>query len=594
MGRAPWAILDFPGPDGQPRREVFRDPTAVITAHRLGEVAGCLAEAERLAKAGQTVVGFVAYDAAPAFEPAFEVRRGYTGPLVWFGAFSSVIPSEARDQLPGEEPIPRLARDDQGARFDDGWTAQFDPTEYRRKVVEIIAGIERGDFYQVNLTDRFTASLPDPLGVYERVRQAQSAGYAAYVDAGDMVVASVSPELFMRRTGDILESRPMKGTSARGRWTAEDDALADRLTGSEKERAENVMIVDLIRNDMGRIAVPGTVEVPSMFTVERYPTLLQMTSCVKSQVAGTTALSDCFLALFPCGSVTGAPKIAASKSIADLESTPRGVYCGAVGVVRPGGDFTFNVAIRTIVAEPGKPAIYGAGGGITADSDPARELEELRTKAAVLTALPRQFDLIETMALANGAAIRQSRHLTRLSGSARYFGFKDWETAVDQIRTRIGQEERARPDGYFRVRVVLSPDGSHSLTVDPYRLPEGPRQVGLCLTPIDSRDPLYYHKTSDRGRYTDRLELLEGVDDALLMNERGELTETTIGNIVLKLDGRLVTPPLNCGLLPGVYRQELLDERQIAEQVVTLVDLKRCTALWMINSLRGWVECEPV
>ncbi|HET9426008.1 MAG TPA: aminodeoxychorismate synthase component I [Gemmatimonadaceae bacterium] len=577
MGSAPWAILDFPGPDGQPAREIYRDPVAVVATSAAGRVRATLGEVERLSAAGHHLIGFVAYDAAPAFEPRFEVRRGYDGPLVWFAAFRG----------PTGESLQRGPTDG----GPETWEPPANADAYRAAIAEIIEGIGRGDFYQVNFTERFRSAVSDPLGLYERLRLAQGKGYFAFIDTGETQVASVSPELFVRRSGRTLESRPMKGTAARGRWFAEDEALARGLAASEKERAENVMIVDLIRNDMGRIAIPGTVEVPSMFTVERFPTVLQMTSHVKSEVPADTTLEDVFTALFPCGSVTGAPKIAASKSIAALESEPRGVYCGAVGVVRPGGDFTFNVAIRTAVVGADGRAIYGAGGGITADSDPQRELDELFTKAAVLTAAPERFGLIETMRLEDGIIHRLERHLARLESSAQYFGFQDQAAAVRRIRDELLSQAAERPGGIQRVRVLLGRDGSHEIVVEPFAPAVAPRCLALSAEPVDSRDRLLYHKVSDRSRYSSRLGGLQEADDVLLVNERGELTETTIGNIVLELDGRRVSPPLESGLLPGVYRGELLAAGEIEERLLYPADLARCTALWMINSLRGWVEC---
>jgi para-aminobenzoate synthetase/4-amino-4-deoxychorismate lyase len=585
MGSPPWAILDFPGADGTPVREVFRDPAAVVEALSLSEVRPALEELERLARGGLTLVGFVAYDAAPGLEPKFEIRQGYQGPLVLFLGFHS-------ERTDGHT----LARDPLGMALPEKWLPAFDPDRYRERVAEIIEGIGRGDYYQVNLTERFSSGVDDPLAVYERIRSAQSAPYSAYIETAEMAVMSVSPELFVHRSGDMLESRPMKGTSPRGRWPAEDDRLAHALATSEKERAENVMIVDLVRNDMGRIAVPGTVTVPSMFDVERYPTVLQMTSHVKSQLKVGTTLADIFAALFPCGSITGAPKIAASKSIAALESEPRGVYCGAVGVVRPGpGDFTFNVAIRTAVVDRRTgQAVYGAGGGITADSEPEKELAEIQAKAAVLTSVPKTIALLETLRLENGRAIRLDEHLARLSSSAAYFGFASVGPAIAPIRRDVAASAAGSDEGTFRLRLILKSDGSHEVTVQPHRLDATRRRLALSRTPVDSADRYLFHKLSDRSLYADRMTESGAADDVILVNERGELTETTIGNLVVELDGRRLTPSLHCGLLPGVYRQELLEAGEISEAVLQPEDLKRATRVWMVNSLRGWVDCELV
>jgi para-aminobenzoate synthetase / 4-amino-4-deoxychorismate lyase len=589
MGPAPWAILDFPGPDGRPTREVYRDPVTVVEARTAAEVRTALDKVEALARSGRTMVGFVAYDAAPGFEPKFEVRQGYKGPLVWFAGFVTASESE---ELRG--PITRgvYPERSRGAR-DDNWIARFNPNRYRQKVSEIIEGIGRGDYYQVNLTERFSSEIHDPLAVYERIREAQMAPYCAYVETAEMAVMSVSPELFVHRSGDMIESRPMKGTSRRGRWTEEDDDLTRQLSSSEKERAENVMIVDLIRNDMGRIAVPGTVQVPSMFTVEKYPTVLQMTSHVKSQLMPETTLANVFAALFPCGSVTGAPKIASSRAIRALESEPRGVYCGAVGVVRSGGRaFTFNVAIRTVVVDRAtSAATYGAGGGITADSDPDRELAELQAKAAVLTTVPRQIELLETLRLDNGVVARIEAHMRRLAGSAEFFGFRDVGRTVEKVRAEIASASRSFPNGLHRLRAVLRPDGTVAVAAHPHSVAIRPRRLALSRQPVDSGDRHLFHKLADRTLYTDRQRGAGDADDVIMVNERGELTETTIGNLVLELDGRRLTPALESGLLPGVFRATLLAAGEIEEAVLYPTDLHRATRIWMINSLREWVEC---
>jgi para-aminobenzoate synthetase/4-amino-4-deoxychorismate lyase len=580
--RAPWAIVDFPGADGRPVRQVFRDPVAVITTNHVADVLAALDEVESLAAMGRHLVGFVAYDAAPAFEPRFRIHRGWSGPLLWFAAFDDAVESAPRS-APADGPLER-------------WESRVDQAAYRRAVIEIIEGIGRGDFYQVNLTERFRSVISNPLAVYERLRLVQRTGYFAFIETGDLTVISVSPELFVRRSGSMIESRPMKGTAPRGRWSAEDDALAAGLATSEKDRAENVMIVDLVRNDMGRIAIPGTVQVPATFSVEKYPTVLQMTSHVKSEVTDNTSLGQIFTALFPCGSVTGAPKIAASKSIESREATPRGIYCGAVGVVRPNRDFVFNVAIRTAVVAADGEAVYGAGGGITADSHPDQELAELFTKAAVLSARPETFDLIETMRIDEGLVVRLDRHLARLSDSARYFDFESPEATVASARSEVLAAARGRPRGVYRLRLVVGRDGTNAVTVDPFQPAAEPRRLGLARTPVDSRDRQLYHKTSDRDRYTGRLAELAGtgVDDVILINERGEITETSIGNLVLEIDGALVTPALDSGLLPGILRGELLAEGRIAERVLRPADLEQCTRLWMINSLRGWVPAAVV
>jgi para-aminobenzoate synthetase/4-amino-4-deoxychorismate lyase len=381
------------------------------------------------------------------------------------------------------------------------------------------------------------------------------------------------------------------GTARRGRWLAEDDAAAARLAATEKERAENVMIVDLLRNDLGRIARPGTVRVESLFDVERHPTVLQMTSTITARLEAGVTLGGIFAALFPCGSVTGAPKVAATKQIAALEDSPRGVYCGAIGHVAPSGEATFSVAIRTawLDRESGV-AEYGVGGGITWDSTPDGEYDEVRAKAAVLTSPPAaSFELLETMRLTREGYARRERHVARVLESARYFGFcaerGDVERALDAHAARTREYPR-------RVRMLVASDGT--IRVEDRALAgdeaAASRPVALATSPVSSADPFLFHKTTRRAVYDRHRAEHRDASDVLLWNERSELTEFTIGNVVLRIEGADWTPPRECGLLAGCCRAELLERGEIRERVLTLEDLARAERVWLINSVRGRVE----
>ncbi|HEX2781833.1 MAG TPA: chorismate-binding protein, partial [Gemmatimonadaceae bacterium] len=383
---------------------------------------------------------------------------------------------------------------------------------------------------------------------------------------------------------------PMKGTARRGRWLAEDDAAAQALAESEKERAENVMIVDLLRNDLGRIARTGTVRVRDLFRVERHPTVLQMTSVVEAELAPRTSLADIFAALFPCGSVTGAPKIAAMEMIARLEDAPRGAYCGALGYVAPGGDATFSVAIRTAWLDRASGVTeYGVGGGITWDSTTAAEYDEVRAKSAVLTAAPAEpFELIETMRLDAGGYARRERHLSRVLESAKYFGFAADRAGIERALDAHAAQVSERPR---RVRLLVARDGA--VRVEDRALDErslAPRVMALAASPVSSDDPFLFHKTTRREAYERHRAEHPDAFDVLLWNEAGELTEFTIGNVVLRLDGTDWTPSRECGLLAGCCRAELLERGEIAERRLTRSDLARAEKVWLINSLRGWVE----
>jgi para-aminobenzoate synthetase/4-amino-4-deoxychorismate lyase len=431
------------------------------------------------------------------------------------------------------------------------------------------------------------ASAPGDLqALYAALASAERVPYAALIETDEWAVLSLSPELFFRREGDRLTTQPMKGTAPRGRWVAEDQARADGLRASEKNRAENVMIVDLCRNDMSRVCDIGTVAATSMFEVVRYPTVWQMVSTVEGRLDPAVGLHDIFRALFPAGSITGAPKSSSMRLIADLEHAPRGVYCGAIGYASPDGCATFNVAIRTMtVHRPTGRAEYGVGGGITWDSTAADEHAEAMQKAACLEVRP-PFSLIETLRCEHGVCVRLDAHLRRMRESADYFGFPFDEGTV---RAAISPSPHL-PISSFRVRLTLDSAGTAVVAHEPLDpTPETPT-FALARTPVDSSSRWLFHKTTRREVYDHHKAAHPDVWEVLLWNERHELTEFTRGNVVLELDGRMLTPSRRCGLLGGVFRQELLDSGQVAEAVITVSDLGRASRVWFVNSLREWVE----
>jgi para-aminobenzoate synthetase / 4-amino-4-deoxychorismate lyase len=593
------AIVDFPGMGGP---LVFGAPSDTVVARELREVLPALRRVEELSAAGRWCVGYVAYEAAPAFEPAARVREPDPRlPLVWFSVHERPGPlsaiDERRDRSPtdgvpvGNSAIPTASGsgEDSNARLSSSWVPDTGTGEFSAALAEIHEGIARGDYYQVNFTIRFHADgAVDARGLYERLRRVQPRSYAALIDTGDFQVVSASPELFFALDGRRLTMRPMKGTARRGRWSAEDDDAAARLQSSVKERAENVMIVDLIRNDAGRISRTGSVRVPALFEVERHPTVLQMTSTVEATLRDAVSLAGVFAALFPCGSVTGAPKIAAMNTIARLERSPRGVYCGAIGVVEPGGNARFSVAIRTAVVDArSMRAEYGAGGGITWDSDPGAERNEVFAKAAILTGDRPPFALVETMLLADGEVRRSEGHLQRMTESAAYFGFEDpGRGARERLEIARGQH----PAGEWRLRLEADAAGMVSAIATPLDSLPDERPALVSRLPVDAADPFLFHKTTRREVYDSRGAEHPGCFDVILANEAGELTEFTIGNLVVELDGQRWTPPVECGLLPGVFRGELLRSGEIAERVLRPDDLAAAAAVWRISSLRGWVR----
>ncbi|MFL6253791.1 MAG: aminodeoxychorismate synthase component I [Pyrinomonadaceae bacterium] len=571
----PTAVLDFPGDCPEAGRAFFTNPVEIVSAHTHEEVRPALRRLERAAAEGLYAVGFVAYEAAPAFDRALVVKQHSSDlPLLWFGLFDNTSKMQTAR---GEFRV-------------SGWTPSITRAVYEQSVEAVREAIARGDTYQVNYTLRLRARFEgDDFAFYERLRAAQRTRFGAYVNAGRFRVLSASPELFFRRRGSRVETRPMKGTAARGRWKEEDETAAARLVASEKERAENLMIVDLLRNDLGRVAETGAVKVEELFRVERYPTVLQMTSTVAATLREGITLEELFAALFPCGSVTGAPKVSTSRFIAALEDSPRGVYCGAVGFVAPGGDAAFNVAIRTVVvdAETGE-AVYGTGGGVTWDSTPGGEYAEALEKSKLLTEDAPNFELLETMRLDESGFHLLEEHLARLEASAEYF---DIPVNVAEVREALARHAVEQSDAPRRVRLLVSTEGRTRVESEPLaELPGGPLRVALAHSPLKKSDRFLGHKTTNRGQYEARRAEVPDVFDVLLWNEEGELTEFTNGNVVVELDEQRLTPPRECGLLAGTFRAVLLRKGEVAERVLTKDDLARASRVWFVNGVRGWVE----
>lgn len=468
----------------------------------------------------------------------------------------------------------------------------LDRDAYSRKLERVLDYLRAGDCYQVNLTDAFELTgSGDLLALYLRLRRAQPTSYGAYLDFERVQAASFSPELHFRVKDGIVSTRPMKGTAGRGRTLEEDLERRAALAMDEKNRAENVMIVDLLRNDLGRVCRFGTVEVPRLFEVQPFGKVLQMTSTVRGELNGKPGLTELFGALFPSGSVTGAPKLRAMEIIRELERRPRGIYTGAIGFATPGGDMVFSVAIRTVVAAAG-PAVLGAGSGIVIDSVAEEEYRECLLKASFLDESGEPFRLLETMRLEAGVVRWEGQHLDRLESSARYFGFP-----FDRPHTRSLLAARASElaGGVHRLRLSLRHDGGLELSSRPLEPAAEPLRVGLADERVDSGDPFLFHKTSRRERQDRALaragEL--GLTEVLFLNERGELTEGAISNLFVQKGGRLLTPPTGCGLLPGVGRAMVLSRHANAgEAVLYPEDLRAAEAVYLCSSLRGLRKAE--
>jgi len=516
--------------------------------------------AEREARSGSHVAVLLSYEAAPAFDPAFVTHAPSDFPLAW----AAVLEDE-----------PNLG--EHSCTSSTVWEPLVSRNEYDESVSRIRELIAAGDTYQVNYSFPLTASFNgDAFAWYQDLCVAQGAQYSVYLDLGRYKVLCLSPELFFERCGDHVLTRPMKGTVRRGRWLGEDRELARWLANSAKDRAENVMIVDLLRNDLGKVSVPGSVRVSSLFDLERFETVWQMTSTVESTLRDGTTLVDLMSALFPCGSITGAPKIRTMQIIRELERFPRGAYTGAIGLLKPGGDCVFNVAIRTVVidTETGV-ATFGVGGGVTIDSTAEREYEECLVKSRFLHSKPLEFQLFESILLEDGEYFLLDEHVARLNESAEYFGFIG--TRINADLERIAAEN---PRGSFKVRVMLSRDGRIETQVTAVELLGELSCVELAREPVDSSDRFLYHKTTRRP----------GGDGLVFWNERGEITESSIANVVVPIDGELCTPPRESGLLAGVFRNHLLARGEIKERVITIEEFQNAHQFFLINSIRKWIR----
>ena len=559
---------------------LFRNPDAIVRADAADEVMAALHAAESWLARGFHIAGYVAYEAGYAFEErfvAYDARRN-AGPLVWFGVYAGPKSAEA------------FAAESPESGHDAGGVIHQDFIEYSRAVRRVRSYIAEGDVYQVNYTYRARLNaLGNPFSLYAALRRAQTAEYAAFIRHDDRSILSLSPEMFFHAAHGEITTRPMKGTACRGGSSSEDDALAADLRSCPKNRAENTMIVDLLRNDLGRICETGSVSVESMFDIERYETVHQMTSTIKGRLREGVSLAEIFRNLFPSGSVTGAPKIRAMEIIHELESTPRGVYTGAIGYASPNGDMLFNVAIRTLVADKSGSAL-GIGSGIVWDSEADDEYRECILKAGFLEAARTRsagFQLIETLRY-DGSFPLLPLHLDRLASSAEHFGFV---FSHEKIRRELDAFS-ANPDTSVprRVRLLLSRDGSITLQASVLQETPFPVRIGISARRVDSADPFLYHKTTRRDLYADELQSAQdrGLFDVLFRNERGEITEGCITNVFVEKNGKLLTPPVSSGLLGGVYRRHVLETMPNAyERILLIEDLRSSDRIFVCNAVRG-------
>ena len=564
-------------------------PARVLVAHHIGEVKPVLEAVHAAAEAGHWCVGHVRYEAAPAFDAALQVHAA-DGPLVWF---------EVHDGAPSAWPSAEAAGP---AEARATWLPTLARPDFDAAIARIHQAIGDGELYQVNYTAPWMGTVTgEGTALFDALLRAQPGGYAACFTAGEEQVLSVSPELFFdwqaSAAGGSILARPMKGTAARGTTPALDVAAAERLRASPKERAENVMIVDLLRNDLSRIAEPHTVRVPELFHTQALPTVWQMTSDVQARTRTGLRLPDVFAALFPCGSVTGAPKVRAMHLIRELERQPRGIYCGAIGVVRPDGHggiaATFNVPIRTVVMR-GTQARCSIGSGITASAAAGAEWQEWLHKQAFLARASEPFEVLETLALVDGVYRHQAEHLARMAEAAQHFGYPWQPAAVHVCLQALAAQHGSGP---WRVRLLLDRFGQPRAEAFALQPTATPVRLQLATRPLaEAHGEWVRFKTTRRAHYAAFApEPGSGIFDTVLFNAEGEITESTFGNLAMQMDdGRWLTPPLACGLLPGVGRAVALREGRVQEGIVRVQDLHRVRRWAFINSLRGWLDAELV
>jgi para-aminobenzoate synthetase/4-amino-4-deoxychorismate lyase len=554
---------------------IFSSPKEVLYSKNLHEVKTILDKLEsKINENNDIAVGFLTYESAPAFDPAYRVNKESKLPLICFGLFEGFKETQILDN---SEIITNKIYN---------WKIETSPSEYKKNFDYIKNQIELGYTYQINYTLRsHSESIQNPYEFF--LEKAKNSPFAAYIETDENIIISASPELFFSLENKRLFCKPMKGTSRRGKTFEEDLILMDALRASKKNKAENIMITDMLRNDMGRISEPGSVKVSSKYDIEKYSTVWQMTSSVESET--TASITEIFQALYPCASVTGAPKIASMDIISRIEELPRGIYTGAIGYIAPNREAEFSVPIRTVVSDKNKNcAVYGTGGGIVWDSVWESEWDECLTKSKVLSVKDSSdFELFETMKWDTDSGVfLEEYHFNRLKDSASYFDFKFCDVRGKEI---IDETIRNISNNLCVIRLFVNAKGGIRIETSevPVFIKNQKYTVSLAKNPVQSENIFLYHKTTQREVY----ENAEGEnlhsDDVILWNEEGNLTESTIANIILNIKGNWVTPSINCGLLRGVYRESMLENGLIEERKIHKSEIADLSEITLINSVRG-------
>jgi len=585
----PFILLDDARPEGASTARLYTAPVEIVVARRAEEVEPALARLEALSAQGRHLAGYIAYEAGLALEPRLAglaaARSGANGPLVWFGAFA-----DYRSIPANEVPVWLAGAGGSGAVSIGPLDPQLSPGGYEAAFDALQDAIGAGDIYQANLTFPLAGSYRgDPLALYAAVRPAAGAGYGGIVFDGSHWLLSFSPELFVALKDGAARVKPMKGTRPRGRDAAEDARLAEELGQSPKDRAENLMIVDLMRNDLSRVAEAGSVQVDAPFAVESYPTVHQMVTTVTARLQPGKGAADMIRALFPCGSITGAPKIRAMELIQAHERDARGPYCGAIGRIDPAGESAFNVAIRTLRLAPDENrqgrAVLGVGSAIVADSESLPEWRECLVKGGFVRLGATGADLIETMRFTpeEGVPLLEL-HLERIKASATELGFAFDRHAVRNAIQALCFDAEAPS----KLRLSLARSGAYVLELGDLPAPLAePAVCAVLRQAVDAGDWRLRHKSTDRGFYDLGLVVAReaGADEALLLRDDGLVTEGCFTNLFVERDGLLLTPPARLGLLPGVLRRSLIEAGRAVEADLTLADLEG--GFLIGNALRG-------
>lgn len=574
---------------------VYEEPVEVISVCEPGELESGFKRIEAALSCGLHVAGWFSYEAGLLLEDKLKglLPEVLDYPLIHMGVYKERQVMSAADAdhywCGFENPS--------GYELSD-ITLSLSRAEYEKAFNQIQGYLKSGDIYQVNFTQKARLDFKgSSRSFYASLRNAQAVEYAAYIESDEFKVLSLSPELFVKKEGERISVKPMKGTCKRGRTSDEDLIYKEELRASEKEKAENLMIVDLMRNDLSRLAKNASVKVAKLFDVEKYKTFFTMTSTVEATAADDVSALDVMKSIFPCGSVTGAPKIRAQQIIAELEKAERGIYTGAIGYFTPSGDMCFSVPIRTITIDNEGKGELGIGSGIVADSEAQNEYDECLLKAEFVTKDHPKFDLIESLGWSVGEGFKfMNKHLDRLAASADYFDFSfDKDDAAQQLKDHVGMID-GTADQKYKLRLLLSKSGNITITSEATSNIETGKVVISDKT-VDSRNPLLFHKTTERSFFSREFEKYQkqtGCTDVLFLNERGELTEGSFTNLFIKKGDILYTPPLKCGLLNGIFRQHLLDDESgpTVEKILFMQDLKSADQIYICNSVRRIIPAQ--